>query len=111
MLSIEEILERKVRKAVAEAVGPLAREIAVLERTVRELAEAAKATNEASVGERLIMLSEAKKRLGVNSAKLKEIMDAGDVRRVCTPGGREKVVESSLNRYIAGLHDRKEATA
>ena len=110
-LSIDEIMERSVRKAVAEATLPLIKQVTKLEKAIAELSAMAKATNETfDTRERLITQDEARRRLGINAAKLYELVSAGDILTAKTPNGRRKVVESSVNRYIRGLQE-KEATA
>ena len=106
-LSIDEIMERSVRKAVAEATLPLIKQVTKLEKAIAELSAMAKATNETfDTRERLITVKEASVRLGINAAKLRKLILSGDVRTAETPNGRRKVVESSVNRYIQGLQEK-----
>lgn len=98
MKSMEEIIAATVAKAVSAAIKPLVAEIGELK---KELAKAQKKPPEG--GERLITQAEARRRLGVNDIAFTKIVCAGHVHLVRTPGGREKVKESSLNAYIASL--------
>ena len=62
-----------------------------------------KLANEKMAEEKLLPLSEAGKRLKVNAARLRSMAANGDLIIVKTRGGRSKVIESSLNAYIASL--------
>ena len=98
MKSMEEIIAATVEKAVTAAIKPLQAEVAELR---KELAKAQKKPPEG--GERLITQAEARRRLGVNQARLRELTGKGFISLATTPGGRTKVVEGTLNTYIASL--------
>lgn len=98
MKSMEEIMAATVAKAVMAAIKPLVAEIEGLK---KELAKAQQKPPEG--GERLITLSEARRRLSVNPARLRELIDKGYISVATTPNGRPKIKENTLNAYIAAL--------
>ena len=100
MKSMEEIIAATVFKAVMEANKPLRAEIAELK---KELAKKEKPPEMG--GERLITQVEARRRLGINDKAFRELTAAGHVKLAAMPNGRAKVVESTLNSYIAQLQE------
>lgn len=89
-----------VREAVQEAVSPLMEELRALKQELSLLKEAP--AGEPFV-EDLITQQEARKRLMVNHAAFKRIVEMGEISLIATPNGRNKVPVSSLNAYIRKL--------
>ena len=50
----------------------------------------------------LLSLNDAAKRLGIGYTKLKEVIAAGQLKRVRI-GGRSLIAESEIQRYVADL--------
>ena len=94
---IEAIIAEPITRAVKFLLQPIE---ARLTRIEAMLAKMSVQTDAPSEPMKLITLQEAQKRLIVNPSRLKELIDGGDLATVTTPGGRRKVVESSLNNYI-----------
>ena len=53
--------------------------------------------------ERMLTISEASRKLMVNPAKVRSLAKAGEISIIDPPGGRAKVVASSVNAYIRRL--------
>lgn len=101
MKTIDEIIQSKTTAAVEAAIKPLVQQIAALNAAIAEMTKAAK--QDAGAPERLITQKEAKARLCVNDARFREMLRSGCFVAVHTARGRSKVIESTLNDYIASL--------
>ncbi|MBR3723430.1 MAG: helix-turn-helix domain-containing protein [Selenomonadaceae bacterium] len=95
-MSIEELIEKAVQKAVKDAVKA---EIVGLRKEIQAL-KAANVKEQKETPARLLQLKEVSERLQISKPKVKELITAGDLRTVTTPGGRLKIVEASLNEYV-----------
>ena len=109
MKSIDEIIAATVEKTVGKALQAqrkqLQGDIAAIVR--QELANMS--TANAPTEERLLTRKEAASRLIVSVTKLDELIGGGEITQVNTPGGRDKIVESSLNAYIVRLGNARAA--
>lgn len=96
---IAAVVDKAAQKAMDRLIKNLDKEISVI--ITKHLARLeAQATTKT---ENLVTAKDASDALGVNLAKVQELMKAGELMVVTTPGGRKKIIQSSINSYIKRL--------
>lgn len=103
MKSLDEHIAAVVDKAAQKAMDRL---IKNLDKEISEIITKHLARLEAQATtktENLVTAKDASDALGVNLAKVQELMKAGELMVVTTPGGRKKIIQSSINSYIKRL--------
>lgn len=99
-MTIEQTIARENARLFKPLFDELKCEISALRVEVAALKN--QATQNAPA-ENLILMKDAKARLGVSMPKLKAIIAGGKIKTATPPDGRPKVVETSLNAYIEQL--------
>ena len=103
MKSLDEHIAAVVDKAAQKAMDRL---IKNLDKEISEIITKHLARLEAQATtktENLVTAKDASDALGVNLANVQELMKAGELMVVTTPGGRKKIIQSSINSYIKRL--------
>lgn len=103
MKSLDEHIAAVVDKAAQKAMDRL---IKNLDKEISEIITKHLARLEAQATtktENLVTAKDASDALGVNLAKVQELIKAGELMVVTTPGGRKKIIQSSINSYIKRL--------
>lgn len=99
MATMEEMIAKAVAKIVMgefkKQLDPMKKQLVEIESKLGELKGV-----ETIGGEKLLTLAEVQKRLRINSNALNNLLASGEIAEARTPGGRRKVLESSLNRYL-----------
>lgn len=94
-------MEGLVAEAVMKVlVKELNKRLKPLEEQLKAIAQKLESAKDNETGEKLITISEAAERLRINENTLNRIIKDGCIATVRTPGGRRKVLESSLNSYL-----------
>ena len=103
MKSLDEHIAAVVDKAAQKAMDRL---IKNLDKEISEIITKHLARLEAQATtktENLVTAKDASDALGVNLAKVQELIKAGELMVVTTPGGRKKIIQSSISSYIKRL--------
>ena len=103
--TLDEMVDERAEKKLRELMKPLLKCVELMEKAIDDLQ---KWRDDALAvdGEHLITLKEARQRLLVNPAKLREMIASGDIATAGTPNGRNKVLASSVTRYIERLQGK-----
>jgi hypothetical protein len=103
--TLDEMVDERAEKKLRELMKPLLKRVELMEKAIDDLQ---KWRDDALAidGEHLITLKEARQRLLVNPAKLREMIASGDIATAGTPNGRNKVLASSVTRYIERLQGK-----
>ena len=94
-MSIEENIIKTVSNAVEKVLTSKLKEIE------KEIAALKAAQKEKRAAPELMLIKDAAARLKISKPKVKALIEAGELKTITPPGGRMKILESSLNEYIA----------
>ena len=93
-MTIEETIAKAVTQSIEKKLIP---KLTAIEREITAL-KAEKQKKE--VEPKLLLVKEAAEKLKVTKPKIRELIKAGVLKTITPPGGRVKILEESLNRYI-----------
>ena len=96
-MTIEGMIIKAAKQAIKEELTP---KFKWLEREISAL-KAEKQKKDATP--ELLLIKDVAERLKISKPKVKALIDTGVLKTITPPGGRVKILESSLNEYINGF--------